>query len=153
MGKIAEKDILQICNQFDLIDDSKCGKITVADLMYSDWLIRGSLFGTRKPGNFLGLALTISSRWNRIKCTEGKIKKVPDHHFFIYNSQLVPYPNRHSLQKKTAKLAMIMGAILRKIAIYYHLLVFSSSSGPRECTYICRVEKLQYLKIVENISL
>ncbi|KAH9770775.1 hypothetical protein KPL71_012479 [Citrus sinensis] len=36
MGKIAEKDILQICNQFDLIDDSKCGKITVADLMYSD---------------------------------------------------------------------------------------------------------------------
>ncbi|KAK3183411.1 hypothetical protein Dsin_030697 [Dipteronia sinensis] len=33
MGKIAEKDILQICNQFDMIDDSKCGKITVADLM------------------------------------------------------------------------------------------------------------------------
>lgn len=65
----------------------------------------------------------------------------------------MPYPNRHSLQKKTAKLAMIMGAILRKIAIYYHLLVFSFSSGPRECTYICRVEKLQYLKIVENISL
>lgn len=79
----------------------------------------------------------------------------------------MPYPNRHSLQKKTAKLAMIMGVILRKIylitngalltwfqAIYYHLLVFSFSSGPRECPYIyIRVEKLQYLKIVENISL
>lgn len=36
MGKIAEKDILQICNQFDLIDDSKCGKITIADLMEGD---------------------------------------------------------------------------------------------------------------------
>ncbi|KAJ0111408.1 hypothetical protein Patl1_01451 [Pistacia atlantica] len=36
MGKIAEKDILQICNQFDLIDSSKCGKITLADLMESE---------------------------------------------------------------------------------------------------------------------
>ncbi|GKV24885.1 hypothetical protein SLEP1_g34428 [Rubroshorea leprosula] len=36
MGKIAEKDIIQICNQFDLLDSSKCGKITLADLMDSD---------------------------------------------------------------------------------------------------------------------
>ncbi|KAL5791714.1 hypothetical protein ACOSP7_000308 [Xanthoceras sorbifolium] len=36
MGKIAEKDILQICNQFDTIDDSRCGKITIADLMKAD---------------------------------------------------------------------------------------------------------------------
>ncbi|EOX93026.1 hypothetical protein QUC31_003943 [Theobroma cacao] len=36
MGKIAEKDILQICNQFDALDNSNCGKITVADLMDSD---------------------------------------------------------------------------------------------------------------------
>ncbi|XP_044502477.1 two pore potassium channel c-like isoform X1 [Mangifera indica] len=36
MGKIAEKDIMQICNQFDMIDSGKCGKITLADLMESD---------------------------------------------------------------------------------------------------------------------
>lgn len=36
MGKIAEKDILQICNQFDSIDSVNCGKITLADLMESD---------------------------------------------------------------------------------------------------------------------
>ncbi|XWS44458.1 hypothetical protein CRYUN_Cryun15aG0046500 [Craigia yunnanensis] len=36
MGKIAEKDILQISNQFDALDNSNCGKITVADLMDSD---------------------------------------------------------------------------------------------------------------------
>lgn len=36
MGKIAEKDILQICDQFDTLDNSSCGKITVADLMDSD---------------------------------------------------------------------------------------------------------------------
>ncbi|XP_010243698.1 PREDICTED: two-pore potassium channel 3-like isoform X1 [Nelumbo nucifera] len=33
MGKIAEKDILQICNQFDRLDTGNCGKITLADLM------------------------------------------------------------------------------------------------------------------------
>ncbi|XP_077227694.1 two-pore potassium channel 3-like isoform X2 [Tasmannia lanceolata] len=33
MGKIAEKDILQICNQFDRLDTSNCGKITLSDLM------------------------------------------------------------------------------------------------------------------------
>ncbi|XP_022751956.1 two pore potassium channel c-like [Durio zibethinus] len=38
MGKIAEKDILQICNQFDALDNSNCGKITVSDLMDSDRL-------------------------------------------------------------------------------------------------------------------
>ncbi|CAK7346675.1 unnamed protein product [Dovyalis caffra] len=36
MGKIAEKDILQICNQFDSIYSTNCGKITLADLMESD---------------------------------------------------------------------------------------------------------------------
>ncbi|PIA30087.1 hypothetical protein AQUCO_05700062v1 [Aquilegia coerulea] len=33
MGKIAEKDISQICNQFDRLDTGNCGKITLADLM------------------------------------------------------------------------------------------------------------------------
>ncbi|XP_058101228.1 two-pore potassium channel 3-like [Magnolia sinica] len=36
MGKIAEKDILQICNQFDGLDTGKCGKITLSDLMESE---------------------------------------------------------------------------------------------------------------------
>lgn len=36
MGKIAEKDIIPICNQFDIIDNSNCGKITLADLMESE---------------------------------------------------------------------------------------------------------------------
>ncbi|KAL6983272.1 hypothetical protein U1Q18_016662 [Sarracenia purpurea var. burkii] len=36
MGKIAEKDIMQICNQFDMLDTSNCGKLTIADLMESD---------------------------------------------------------------------------------------------------------------------
>ncbi|XP_042483267.1 two-pore potassium channel 3-like [Macadamia integrifolia] len=35
MGKVAEKDILQICNQFDRLDTGNCGKITLADLMES----------------------------------------------------------------------------------------------------------------------
>lgn len=33
MGRITEKEILQICNQFDSLDNSNCGKITLADLM------------------------------------------------------------------------------------------------------------------------
>ncbi|KAG2717617.1 hypothetical protein I3760_03G183800 [Carya illinoinensis] len=33
MGRISEKDILQIGKQFDLLDGSNCGKITLADLM------------------------------------------------------------------------------------------------------------------------
>ncbi|KAK9284638.1 hypothetical protein L1049_023814 [Liquidambar formosana] len=36
MGKIAEKDIHLICNQFDNLDNSNCGKITMADLMEND---------------------------------------------------------------------------------------------------------------------
>ncbi|ONK69901.1 uncharacterized protein A4U43_C05F28030 [Asparagus officinalis] len=32
MGKIAEKDILQICEQFDRLDTGNCGKIKLADL-------------------------------------------------------------------------------------------------------------------------
>ncbi|KAJ4975261.1 hypothetical protein NE237_000367 [Protea cynaroides] len=35
MGKVAEKDILQICTQFDRLDTGNCGKITLADLMGS----------------------------------------------------------------------------------------------------------------------
>ncbi|CAN6451713.1 unnamed protein product [Victoria cruziana] len=35
MGKIGEKDILQICNQFNRLDTGKCGKITLSDLMES----------------------------------------------------------------------------------------------------------------------
>ncbi|KAF2302213.1 hypothetical protein GH714_033753 [Hevea brasiliensis] len=33
MGKVTEKEILQICNQFDSLDNINCGKITLADIM------------------------------------------------------------------------------------------------------------------------
>ncbi|PIN23438.1 Tandem pore domain K+ channel [Handroanthus impetiginosus] len=33
MGKVSEKDILQICKQFERLDSGNCGKITLADLM------------------------------------------------------------------------------------------------------------------------
>lgn len=33
MGKVSEKDILQICQKFDKLDSGKCGKITLADLL------------------------------------------------------------------------------------------------------------------------
>lgn len=36
MGKIAQKDIKQICEQFDILDHTKNGKITLADLMDGD---------------------------------------------------------------------------------------------------------------------
>ncbi|CAA7408387.1 unnamed protein product [Spirodela intermedia] len=35
MGKIAEKDILPICEQFDRVDKGNCGKITLSDLIES----------------------------------------------------------------------------------------------------------------------
>lgn len=35
MGKISEKDISQICKNFDRLDTGNCGKITLADLMES----------------------------------------------------------------------------------------------------------------------
>ncbi|KAF8408962.1 hypothetical protein HHK36_005032 [Tetracentron sinense] len=35
MEKITEKDILQICNQFERLDTGNCGKITLSDLMES----------------------------------------------------------------------------------------------------------------------
>ena len=35
MGKISEKDILQICKIFDRLDAGNCGKIMMADLIYS----------------------------------------------------------------------------------------------------------------------
>ncbi|CAA0832363.1 Two-pore potassium channel 3 [Striga hermonthica] len=35
MGKVSEKDILQICQQFERLDAGNCGKITLADLMES----------------------------------------------------------------------------------------------------------------------
>ncbi|GAB4842951.1 hypothetical protein Ancab_012929 [Ancistrocladus abbreviatus] len=36
MGKVAENDIIQICRQFDSLENSYSGKITVAALMHSD---------------------------------------------------------------------------------------------------------------------
>ncbi|XP_020594850.1 two-pore potassium channel 3 [Phalaenopsis equestris] len=33
MGKVAEKDVLQICDQFDRLDNGNCGKITLFDLI------------------------------------------------------------------------------------------------------------------------
>ncbi|XAR52799.1 hypothetical protein NMG60_11021075 [Bertholletia excelsa] len=36
MGKIAEKDIIEICKQFETLDNSHHGKLTIADLMESD---------------------------------------------------------------------------------------------------------------------
>lgn len=33
MEKVSEKDILQICQQFDRLDAGNFGKITLADLM------------------------------------------------------------------------------------------------------------------------
>ncbi|KAG5542017.1 hypothetical protein RHGRI_021751 [Rhododendron griersonianum] len=36
MGKIAEEDLMQICNRFDMLDNAYCGKLTIADLMESD---------------------------------------------------------------------------------------------------------------------
>lgn len=33
MGKVSEKDILQICRKFEKLDSGNCGKITLADLM------------------------------------------------------------------------------------------------------------------------
>lgn len=35
MGKVSEKDISQICKNFDRLDTGNCGKITLADLMES----------------------------------------------------------------------------------------------------------------------
>uniref|UniRef100_A0A5B7AAP1 Putative Ca2+ activated outward rectifying K+ channel 6 isoform 1 n=2 Tax=Davidia involucrata TaxID=16924 RepID=A0A5B7AAP1_DAVIN len=35
LGKVSEKDILQICQKFDRLDTGNCGKITLADLMES----------------------------------------------------------------------------------------------------------------------
>lgn len=32
MGKIADKDIIQIAHQFDALDDANCGKISLADI-------------------------------------------------------------------------------------------------------------------------
>ncbi|KAH7568621.1 hypothetical protein ACOSP7_011638 [Xanthoceras sorbifolium] len=36
MGKVSEKDILQICQNFERLDSGHCGKITLADLMESN---------------------------------------------------------------------------------------------------------------------
>ena len=33
MGKVSEKDVMQISNNFDRLDTGKCGKITLADLL------------------------------------------------------------------------------------------------------------------------
>lgn len=36
MGKVTENEIKQICDQFDALDRSKCGKLTIVDIMESD---------------------------------------------------------------------------------------------------------------------
>jgi potassium channel subfamily K len=33
MGKVTEKDIMQVSEKFDILDTGNCGKITLADLM------------------------------------------------------------------------------------------------------------------------
>ncbi|KAJ8762047.1 hypothetical protein K2173_006649 [Erythroxylum novogranatense] len=33
MGKVSEKDVMQICQKFDRLDSGNCGKITLADLL------------------------------------------------------------------------------------------------------------------------
>jgi potassium channel subfamily K, other eukaryote len=38
MGKISEKDIMMICNQFQRLDTGNCGKITLSDLLESHHL-------------------------------------------------------------------------------------------------------------------
>jgi potassium channel subfamily K, other eukaryote len=38
MGKISEKDIMLICKQFERLDNSKCGKITLSALIDSHHL-------------------------------------------------------------------------------------------------------------------
>lgn len=48
MGKISEKDILQICNQFNKLDPNNTGKITLPDLLHSSrwpwkWAVSSSL--------------------------------------------------------------------------------------------------------------
>jgi hypothetical protein len=38
MGKISEKDVMLICEQFERLDSSKCGKITLSALIDSHHL-------------------------------------------------------------------------------------------------------------------
>lgn len=45
MGKVSDKDIMQICKTFDRLDTGKGGKITLADLMKGHlWVYRGGFF-------------------------------------------------------------------------------------------------------------
>ena len=39
MGKISEKDIMMICDQFQRLDTGYCGKITLSDLLESYHLV------------------------------------------------------------------------------------------------------------------
>jgi potassium channel subfamily K, other eukaryote len=39
MGKISEKDIMMICDQFRRLDTGNCGKITLSDLLESHHLV------------------------------------------------------------------------------------------------------------------
>jgi Ca2+-binding EF-hand superfamily protein len=48
MGKISEKDIMMICNQFQRLDTGNCGKITLSDLLES--LTWSQIPGTRERG-------------------------------------------------------------------------------------------------------
>lgn len=42
MGKISEKDIMMICDQFQRLDTGNCGKITLSDLLESHHLVSES---------------------------------------------------------------------------------------------------------------
>lgn len=57
MGKVSEKDIMQISNKFDRLDAGNCGKITLADLMSRHWYPSFVLFphGTARQANTLSL--------------------------------------------------------------------------------------------------
>jgi potassium channel subfamily K, other eukaryote len=39
MGKISEKDIMMICDQFQRLDTGSCGKIRLSDLLESHHLV------------------------------------------------------------------------------------------------------------------
>lgn len=87
MGKISEKDILQICQQFERLDTGNCGKITLADLMESHpW--SSLLTGHRTQEISVDCRLNYWSPWrvNRVQAAYRKITQ-----WVILPDQLVPY--------------------------------------------------------------
>jgi len=87
MGKISEKDILQICQQFERLDTGNCGKITLADLMESHpW--SSLLMGYRTQEISVDCRLNYWSPWrvNRVQAAYRNITQ-----WVIVPDQLVPY--------------------------------------------------------------